>query len=164
MPHVAPLVGAAIATGVGQLGGALIGSHASSSAAKRAQESTNQAIQLQREQMAESQRRYDAQMAWYRQAYEQREAVRRELLRRYGVNIPEPTARAGQVKAYGAAPGLSLGSMIGASPSRLMDSQSGTAGALPTASESGPSMVPPKQGMTLADLAGWSDWRRYAVQ
>lgn len=152
------------------------------SAQNQQRRAMEQATALQREREAEAKRRYDQQWAEYQRqsaAYEQR---RRELLRSRGYNIPEPTSGPGTNRfAMPGGGGTTLGSLMGSNPppgatdvggipvpgpgSGLRDARAGIltpSGPIVT-QDVQPPLVDPGQGMSLADLSGWSDWRRRAM-
>lgn len=166
-----------IVPAVASIVGAGIQSSSQKNAAKRQATANQQALALERERDAEERRRYDQQVAMYNQAAAAREHIRRQILRRHGYDVPEPAAAVDpSVKSLAprpaatsapAAGGMSLGSLMGGADSRTMfDSQGGSPSTLmaaPTAAPQDEALIP-RDGKTLGDFSGWSDWRRYAAQ
>lgn len=165
---IAATVGAALVSGAFAGAGALAASRGASRAAREQRQSTDAAIALERERDAEAKRRYDAEMADRARNNVQREAIRRQLLRRYGLDVPEPRAPIAGAPKTSQAPvsGLSLGTMLGGQSGKLYDSQGGGQPSGPPVPPpvgpppltSSPQMAPP--GATLGDMSGWSDWKR----
>lgn len=184
MPPV--VAGAAISAGAGLFGG-LLQSGANKNAQRSQERATNQAIALERERDARAERQYQAEVAAYTQRYEADQAMRREVLRRHGYNVPEPR-KPGDPKA-GPAPGGAkpaeggtlaqlLSARAGMGPpgpgaglgpngsSFMMDSQGGPVtggpapGPAPTPMPNGTQLPPMMEGGTLGDLSGWSNWKR----
>jgi hypothetical protein len=173
-----PVVAAAAVTSAGALGGAALQSRAAGRAARGQQKSTAGAMRMERDREVAAGRRYDTQMAAWQQAFDQREAVRREMLRRAGYDVPEPAAKppmGSSTRMDGAGamapppgPGAgTLGALSGFSGDGLMDSQAGGPSpaqnmTAPPAAAPGPEAALVPQGGTLGDLAGWSNqgWRR----
>ena len=176
--------GAWLAPALGTLGGAFMGSNAQSRAAREQRRSTDQAIKLERERDARAEARYQAQVEAQRQAYEQDQALRRQILRSRGIDVPEPR-KPGDPKTAPNPAGATGGTLADLLSKRrtlappvpgtptgvpaptpmegntgqigagLMDSQGGPA------AMGGPVTAPPMmEGGTLGDLSGWSDWRR----
>lgn len=186
MPPV--VAGAAITAGGGLLSG-IFQSGANKNAQRSQERATNQAIALERERDAEAKRRYDAQVAAYAQAYEADQAMRRQILRKHGYDVPEPRkpGAAGKVgpAPAGAAPAgdgtlakllqgrqtmgpPGPGGGVGPQGAGLMDSQGGPiTGGIPTPVGGPPMAIPNRaeippmmEGGTLGDISGWSNWKR----
>lgn len=79
----AAVIGAGL-TAAGVLGGGALGSRASNRAARLQQQTSAEAIALERERDAEELRRYNEQREELRQAWTEQEARRNALLARYG--------------------------------------------------------------------------------
>ena len=163
-----PAVAVAGITAAGSLGGAALQSRAAGRAARGQQKAASGAIRREREVEGEQTRRYNQEWQVYNQAFRQREAMKRQLLRdRFGMNLPEPAAPAPmgtQTRMDGSgalapAPppsGGTLGALAGFEP---FDSQAGPAATPgPPASPLGGAPIP--QDGTLGSLAGWSQWSR----
>lgn len=89
-----PAVAVAAVTAAGALGGAALQSRAAGGATRAQSQATRQAMALERENAAERRRRYDANLARYQEAWDQREAVRRAILAQHGINLPPAAPRA----------------------------------------------------------------------
>lgn len=186
---IASAVGAAIATGIAGLAGGAINSRAAGNAARQQRQATDQAIALERERDARAERRYQAELAAYTQAYEADQAMRRQILRKHGYDVPEPRkpGAAGKVgpAPAGAAPAgdgtlakllqgrqtmgpPGPGGGVGPQGAGLMDSQGGPiTGGIPTPVGGPPMAIPNRaeippmmEGGTLGDISGWSNWKR----
>jgi hypothetical protein len=159
-----PVVAAAAVTSAGALGGAALQSRAAGQAARGQAKSTAGAMRMEREREREGARRYDAAMQRYDQAWQQREAVKHELLRQRGINPPAPAPMGSQTRMDGSgamAPAMSLGALSGFSGDGLMDSQAGGPSPAQNMTAPGPEASLAPAG-TLGALSNWSDqsWRR----
>ena len=170
----------AIIGGATQLGGALLGAHGASNAAKAQERAGQRAMDYQRSRDAEMQRRYDAQQADYQRRLAAYEANKRAVLERFGVKYPEAAAGApaGAPGPAAASPGMAQGGPAGA-PSRLSladitQRPGGRVAPEPIVPSPGPEMPepgaamsapPPARGGSLAELSDPTySWRRYAAQ
>lgn len=169
---VGPIVGAAIASGVASLGGAALGARAQGKATQAQQRAADQAMALERERERAKAQRYEAAMEDYRKQYDAWDAMRRAAFAQQGINLPEPAKRGADVSGYGGGRGgpvqrlgvplgalATAGTTPAAGPAGLYDSQGGPVSSM------APPTAGPEQGLTLADMAGmsnWSDWRKNA--
>jgi len=171
----------AVATGVAAVTTAALQSRASGRAARGQQKATGMAFRVERDREAEAKRRYDQEYAAYQKALEQREAIRRQILGRYGITVPEPARSAQAGSGFGAgdvspggmpgltppaapvapsAPsGLSLGSIAGG-PGPGVGPMDSPGGGAPGAQDMTAPPLIPGQGMSLGDLSDWSRWRK----
>lgn len=165
----------AIVTGVTTLGGALLGNSANKRGIQSQERANQQAYQLEQQKMAEDRRRYDAQQAAYAQWYKQQMDIRRQIAKRYGVDIPEYGAAGATGKVSGAPVGgtpgfgagggtgatpqgfaLTLGNLMGKQPSNIGESQPAgpVAGAIPGPQVQGGPVGMAPSGMTQAQPTG----------
>lgn len=154
-----PIIGGAIVSGAGQLGGAALGGKAAKEAAKIQAKSAAEALAFTREQEQAAQGRYGQSKAQYDQQVADWYAARNALLGRYGVDI---SLGAGGLQGSGPAPsmpGVSSSTMPGTTPSA---SSSRPPTGLPTTATNRP-----PTGATIGDLAqpntSWNDWNRYGI-
>lgn len=172
---------AVIAAGVGAagaLGGAAITSHAAGGANKAQSHATDQALAYQREKDAAAQKRYERDYADYQQRLAAREATRRAIAKRYGIDLPDapapaaapppavpgdarpalqprtggPTFSTQPVQRPMAAP-MPAAPMVGGAPP-LAAEPAGLVPMGPTGPQGPAGPVP--------DASTWNDWSRYA--
>ncbi len=183
-----------IAAGIaaaGTAGSAAVQSRAAGRAAKGQQKSTSQAMRVEQQREAEARRRYDQQWADYQKRRDEYDARRRMILRKHGIDVPEPASPAqvstggvgaptrftpgqtdvGMQKLPPGGGGFTPGQTdvgMGKPPGRTFNGgmtlgQLAQGGQLkPVApTDTDSGALVPPTGATLGDLANWSDWRRY---
>ena len=170
-----PAVVAAGITGATTLGGALIGSGAQKSAQKHQARANQQAMQMEQQRLAEEKRRYDQSWSLYQQQLAAREATKRAIAKKYGIDLPEwaaAPAAAGPAAAPPGAPpgrpGLTPGNPLPGAPSftgqpaytpvRGNPSPEAAQGMIARAGLEAPAQEP----MAGGPPSNWNDWSRYA--
>jgi len=168
----------AIVGGVAQLGGALLGSHSQSNAARAQERANREAMDYQRGRDAKEEAAQAAQAASDRKWWEFQMDMRTAAAKRAGYDVPDwrtqfGMAQPGQSGKSGTAPpsvrflpGASPAPVTGAPPAPASGTSIGDILGVSGGNPSPPEALSPAEnpimsgGNTLGDIAGWSDWKR----